>query len=110
MRYLGSIVAWAISGSLFGFATALLATSVGCLPKYSFKSDLFPIWGLLLPIDYGVLGACLGAVAFPLFRRQFPNLQRFRGSLFMAILAATGILLVEATLMIWMPAGSCAAP
>lgn len=110
MRYLGSILAWAISGSLFGLATALLATSVACLPKYSFKSDLFPIWGILLPIDYGVLGACLGAVAFPLFRRQFPVLQRFRGSFFVAIVAAASILVVEASFMIWMPADNCAAP
>lgn len=110
MRYLGSILAWAIAGSFFGFATALLATSIACLPQYSFKTDLFPIWGMLLPIEYGIIGGLVGAVAFPLFRTQFPTLRRFRGSLFVAAIAAIGVLIIELAFMIWLPAGNCAAP
>jgi hypothetical protein len=94
MKFIGSLVAWLISGAVFGALGACAWANLGCAPSRTWKPFLTQISAALCSVEFSIIALAIGAVVYFGFRKPLGERQGF--STHLMISSAVGAVIVAA--------------
>jgi hypothetical protein len=94
MKFIGSLVAWLISGAVFGALGACAWANLGCAPSHTWKPLLTQISAALCSVEFSIIAIAIGAVVYFAFQKTLGERQGFRTHLMIS--SVSGAVIVAA--------------